>query len=69
MNARWITLACTVILSSLAQAQTPATVQVIATDPASSFELSAREPLYARIAYSSDSPLRFQQAVFWPARK
>lgn len=35
-------------------------VRILQTDPPSGTELDGREPLYVRIAYESDVPLRFQ---------
>lgn len=55
-----IVCAAMVLMYSPADAQSPPQVSIAATDPAEPIVLAANEPLYIRIAYSSDVPLRFQ---------
>jgi hypothetical protein len=53
------------VLSVLAAAPAAAqTIEILASDPASGATLTVGEPLYVRIRYASDQPLRFRARAY-----
>lgn len=53
------------LLPCLAQAQQPAVdIQILETDPSPGAVLHANEPMYLRLQYQADTPLRFQVMGF-----
>jgi hypothetical protein len=47
----------------------PPVVRATATSPESPASLAPNEPLYVRVEYHSDQPLRFQAAGYWHGKK